>query len=117
MKAKSNMNYSVLGQQDVPPDKRVVSDRLITLSGDTTHERYPAKLRLVTYCDQKTDKEHVFVANNFKTKCRHSIHELTRIVGEPLLDSVYLIEILTIPFDIFKVVTLKQQQLSLSLKF
>jgi hypothetical protein len=33
----------------------------------------------------------------FQTKCRHSLHELTRIIGELLLDTVYLIEILTIP--------------------
>ena len=177
MKAKSNMNYSVLGQQDVPKNKGVVSDCLIALSGDATHEKYPAKLRLVTYFDQKTGEEHVFFTNNFKlaartiadlyksrwqietffkwikqnlkiksflgtsknavmtqiwaamiyylllsfikfqTKCRHSLHELTRIVGELLLDSVYLIEILTIPFDRFKALNQKHQQLSLSLKF
>ena len=53
----------------------------------------------------------------FQTKCRHSLHELTRIVGELLLDTVFLIEILTIPFDRFKTITQKQQQLSLPLKF
>jgi len=49
----------------------------------------------------------------FQTKCRHSLHELTRIIGELFLDSVYLIEILTIPFDRFKLVNHKQEQLSL----
>ncbi len=53
----------------------------------------------------------------FQTKCRHSLHELTRIVGELLLDSIYLVEILTIPFDRFKTITQKQLQLSLPLKF
>jgi hypothetical protein len=43
----------------------------------------------------------------FQSKCRHSLHELTRIMGEILLDSVYIIEILTIPFDIYKAVTHK----------
>jgi IS4 transposase len=49
----------------------------------------------------------------FQTKCRHSLHELTRIIGELLLDSVYLIEILTIPFNRFKLVTQREAQLTL----
>ena len=53
----------------------------------------------------------------FQTKCRHSLHELTRIIGEILLDSSNLIEILTIPFDRFKAIPQKHQQLSLALKF
>jgi len=53
----------------------------------------------------------------FQTKCRHSLHELTRIVGEILLDSVYLIDILTVSFDRFKAVKRKQQQLQFSLRF
>ena len=146
------------------------------LSGVTTHENYPKKLRMVNFIDPKTAEQHVFVTNNFKlaartiadlyksrwqievffkwikqnlkiksflgtsqnavmtqiwvamiyylllsfikfqTKCRHSLHELTHIVGELLLNTVYLIEILTIPFDKFKAVTYKQRQLSLILK-
>jgi IS4 transposase len=43
----------------------------------------------------------------FQTKCRHSLHELTRIVGELLLDTTHLIEILTIPYDKFKLLTQK----------
>ncbi len=38
----------------------------------------------------------------FQTKCRHSLHELTRIIGELFLDTVYLIEILTIPFKMIR---------------
>ena len=49
----------------------------------------------------------------FQTKCRHSLHELTRIIGELFLDTVYLIEILTIPFNRFKLVTQLQRQLTL----
>ena len=177
MKAKSNMKYTVLGQQEVTKNKGIVSDCLIMLSGVASHENYPDKLRMVTYIDQETGELHVFITNNFKlaartiadlyksrwaieiffkwikqnlkiksflgtsknavmsqiwaamiyylllsfikfqTKCRHSLHELTRIVGELLLDTVFLIEILTIPFDRFKTITQKQQQLSLPLKF
>jgi hypothetical protein len=177
MKAKSNMKYTVLGQQEITKNKGIVSDCLIMLSGVASHENYPDKLRMVTYIDQETGELHVFITNNFKlaartiadlyksrwaieiffkwikqnlkiksflgtsknavmtqiwaamiyylllsfikfqTKCRHSLHELTRIVGELLLDTVFLIEILTIPFDRFKTITQKQQQLSLPLKF
>ena len=177
IKAKSNMKYTVLGQQEVTKNKGIVSDCLIMLSGVASHENYPDKLRMVTYIDQETGELHVFITNNFKlaartiadlyksrwaieiffkwikqnlkiksflgtsknavmtqiwaamiyylllsfikfqTKCRHSLHELTRIVGELLLDTVFLIEILTIPFDRFKTITQKQQQLSLPLKF
>jgi hypothetical protein len=177
MKAKSNMNYTVLGQQEFTQNKGVVSDCLIMLSGVTTQDNYPEKLRMVTYIDPETAEYHVFITNNFKlaartiadlyksrwqieiffkcikqnlkiksflgtsknavmtqiwvamiyylllafikfqTKCRHSLHELTRIVGELLLDSIYLVEILTIPFDRFKIITQKHQQLSLPLKF
>ena len=53
----------------------------------------------------------------FQTKCQHSLHEFTRITGELLLDSVYLIEILTIPFDRYKAVTRKKPHLQLSLRF
>ncbi len=49
----------------------------------------------------------------FQTKCKHSLHELTRIVGELLLNSVSLIETLTIPFAQYKRVSHIQTQLSL----
>lgn len=177
MKVKSNMQYVVIGQQDVPKNRGIVSDCRIRLTGQESQENYPDTLRLVTYVDQETGKMHQFFTNNFKlaartiadlyksrwnieiffkwikqnlkiksflgtsknavmtqiwaamiyylllsfikfqTKCRHSLHELTRIVGEILLDTVYLIEILTVPFDRFKALTRKQQQLQLSLRF
>jgi hypothetical protein len=177
VKAKSNMKYTVLGQQDVPKKKGIVSDHHIRFTGLSSRENYPNQLRLVTYVDQETGEKHVFLTNNFKlaartiadlyksrweieiffkwikqnlkiksflgtsqnavmtqiwaamiyylllsfikfqTKCRHSLHELTHIIGEILLDSSNLIEILTIPFDRFKAITHKHQQLSLALKF
>jgi hypothetical protein len=177
IKTKSNMKFTIIGQQEFTKNKGILSDCIITLSGVTTHENYPKKLRMVTFIDQETAEQHVFVTNNFKlaartiadlyksrwqievffkwikqnlkiksflgtsqnavmtqiwvamiyylllsfikfqTKCTHSLHELTHIVGELLLDTVYLIEILTVPFDKFKTFTYKQCQLSLILKF
>ena len=177
MKVKSNMQYKVLRQQDVPQKKGIVSDCQIRLTVPSSQGNYPKTLRLVTYVDQETGEIHKFFTNNFKlaartiadlyksrwqieiffkwikqnlkiksflgtsqnavmnqiwaamiyylllsfikfqTKCRHSLHELTRIVSEILLDSIYLIEILTVPFDTFKKAKRKQQQLQLSLRF
>ena len=83
---------------------------------------YPKELRLVTYIDPESGEQHVFVTNNFTlaartiadlTKCRHSLHELTRIIGEILLDTSNLIETLTIPFEAYIRVKRKQVQLSL----
>jgi hypothetical protein len=49
----------------------------------------------------------------FQTKCRHSLHELTRIIGELLLDTTHLLDILRIPLDKFKLLTQQQAQLTL----
>jgi transposase len=49
----------------------------------------------------------------FQTKCRHSLHELTRIIGELLLDSVHLIEIIGIPLNSYTKVKQKELQLTL----
>ena len=48
----------------------------------------------------------------FQTKCRHSLHELTHIVGELLLDNIYLIETLTITFDEYKRIKSNNTQLA-----
>ena len=48
----------------------------------------------------------------FQTKCRHSLHELTRIIGELLLDNIYLIETLTITFDEYKRIKTNNAQLA-----
>jgi len=37
----------------------------------------------------------------FQTKCRHSLHELTRVVGEMLLDNVHLIEIIGVSLNTY----------------
>ena len=54
---------------------------------------------------------------NFQTKCRHSLHELTRIVRELVFDAVYIIEILALPFNTLNTVTQIKQHLSLLLRF
>ncbi|MBN1294123.1 MAG: transposase [Candidatus Latescibacteria bacterium] len=53
----------------------------------------------------------------FQTKCRHSLHELTRIISEILLFNVNLIEILTVPFNKFIAVKRKKLPAQLSFNF
>ncbi len=173
MKVKSNMQYTVIGQQDVLKKKGIVSDCLIKLTGQESQENYPDTLRLVTYVDQQTGEMHEFFTNNFKlaartiadlyksrwqieiffkwikqnlkiksflgtsknavmtqvwaamiyylllsfikfqTKCRHSLHELTRIIGELLLDNTHLIDIIGVTLVSYTKVKRKQFQLSL----
>jgi len=172
-RVKKNMKYTVLGQQNTPKNKNVISDCRVRLSNYYQSRYYPDPLRLVTIVDPETENQITFMTNiftldartianlyksrweietffkwikqnlkiksflgtsknavltqiwaaliyylllsfiKFQTKCRHSLHELTRIVGELLLDSIYLIEILTIPFNRFKLITQKQAQLTL----
>jgi len=49
----------------------------------------------------------------FQTKCRHSLHELTRIIGELLLDNTHLIEIIGVSRNSYAKVKRNQMQLSL----
>ncbi len=49
----------------------------------------------------------------FQTKCRHSLHELTRIIGELLLDNTHLIEIIGVSMNSYNKVKQKDLQLAL----
>lgn len=49
----------------------------------------------------------------FQTKCKHSLHELTRIIDELLLDNTHLIEIIGISLNSYVKFKRKQVQLSL----
>ena len=49
----------------------------------------------------------------FQTKCRHSLHELTRIIGELLLDNTHILDIIGVTLNSYAIVKRKQLQLSL----
>jgi hypothetical protein len=49
----------------------------------------------------------------FQTKCKHSLHELTRIIGELLLDNTHLIDIINVTLTSYAKVKQKNLQLSL----
>lgn len=65
-RAKDNLNYTVTGQHGSYQKNGVLSDEIITLNGFYQQKDYPKTLRLIRYYDHETDKELVFMTNNFK---------------------------------------------------
>ncbi|HWP92543.1 MAG TPA: IS4 family transposase [Thermodesulfobacteriota bacterium] len=64
-RAKKNINYEIIGQQEVNEKKGLLFDYTIKLKGYYQSRYYPEKLRLVGFYDAETDKELVFLTNNF----------------------------------------------------
>jgi len=63
-RAKSNLSYFVIGQQDVEPGTGVTEDLLIELTGKNTVSDYPELIRMVKYYDEETKKHYTFMTNN-----------------------------------------------------
>lgn len=53
----------------------------------------------------------------FQTRYAYSMHELTRVIGETLMEHVDIIEVLRMKFEMLKLLKPNQPQLALSLKF
>jgi len=53
----------------------------------------------------------------FQTRYAYSMHELTRVIGETLLEHLDIIELLRTNFDKLKLLKVKPEQLALTLKF
>jgi hypothetical protein len=64
-RAKKNIDYQLLGQHAQPKRKNVIADQIIRLAGYNTRWKYPQTLRMITYYDPETDKELIFLTNNF----------------------------------------------------
>lgn len=64
-RAKDNLNYSVVGQQQTDNKKGVLSDEVIELAGFYQKKDYPNNLRLVRYFDKEQEKYLTFLTNNF----------------------------------------------------
>ena len=64
-RSKRNMNFDDLGQHVEPHEKGVISDRIILLSGCNSFKKYPHRMRRVTFYDDETKKQLVFITNNF----------------------------------------------------
>ena len=64
-RAKKNINYEIIGQHQVNKKKGLLFDYTIKLKGYYQSRYYPEELRLVGFYDAETDKELVFLTNNF----------------------------------------------------
>lgn len=64
-RAKSNIDYSVVGQH-IDSGKGVLSNQKISLNGVITSKKYPKELRLIRYYDEERKKTLTFLTNNFK---------------------------------------------------
>ena len=65
-RAKSNLDYTIAGQQANNLPKGVYLDQRVTLSGVTAQGKFPYELRLVHYHDEETGRLLEFLTNNFK---------------------------------------------------
>lgn len=64
-RAKSNLKYEVIGQQEVNEKKGLLCDQTIKLTGYYQSKDYPDDLRLIGFMDPETGKELVFLTDNF----------------------------------------------------
>jgi hypothetical protein len=60
-RAKSNINYAIVGQHEVNKKKGLLFDYTIKLKGYYQSRSYPEKLRLVGFHDRETNKQLVFL--------------------------------------------------------
>lgn len=74
-RAKSNLNYAVVGQHTIDNKKGVISDEIIKLAGVVSMQDYPDNMRLIRYYDKETDKTLVFFTNNF-ILCPYTIAQI-----------------------------------------
>lgn len=65
-RAKSNMDFRITGQHSAGGKNGVLSDRIIHLNGQTSSQKYPARMRLITFKDEETGKIYQFITNNFR---------------------------------------------------
>ena len=60
------MRFQCLGQHSISTQKGVQFDHVVQASDPKQREKYPDKLRLVGFWDEKTNKVYTFLTNNFK---------------------------------------------------
>jgi hypothetical protein len=64
-RSKKNTQFKRLYSHDTDRNTGVIADQTITLSGVTSCDDYPEKLRRIVYRDPETNKRLVFLTNNF----------------------------------------------------
>ena len=65
IRAKKNMKFRRLYSQKVDKSSGVLCDQVIRVSGFYAQKDYPDKMRRIKYHDEETDKNFVFLTNNF----------------------------------------------------
>jgi len=69
-RAKSNMDYEVIGQHKPIKHKSIISDVLIKLVGLKTRTYYPEELRLIDYIDEKSGRYYNLITNNMSISAK-----------------------------------------------
>jgi len=65
-RAKDNLKFKLLGQQDIPQKKGLQFDHIVQIENTKQRLKYPGKLRLIGFFDHDTNKTYMFLTNNFK---------------------------------------------------
>jgi hypothetical protein len=65
-RAKENLRFQLLGQQEIPRKKGLQFDQTVQIKNPKKRKIYPGKLRLIGYFDHENNKTYLFVTNNFK---------------------------------------------------
>ena len=65
-RAKENLRFEFLGQQDIPKKKGLQFDHIVQIKSPRQRKRFPGKLRLIGYFDHEKNKTYMFLTNNFK---------------------------------------------------
>ncbi len=67
---KSNTGYRAIRNQQAMPDKGVLADQTVELTGQPRSGEDRLHLRRIEYRDNETGQEYVFMTNNFKLAAR-----------------------------------------------
>lgn len=65
-RAKRNMDYRIAGQHSKVFKNGVLSDNIIYLKAEGSYDKYPARMRLILFKDERTGKLYQFLTNNFR---------------------------------------------------
>jgi len=69
-RAKTNAKYEVLKSLPVDSSNGVLSDEIIQFTGCYTRKKYPKTLRRICYFDAESNKEYVFLTNDFDLEAK-----------------------------------------------
>jgi hypothetical protein len=64
-RTKDNMNYRRLYSHPKDTTKGILYDQTILLNNHYTSKDYPEKIRIIKFKDEQTEKELIFLTNNF----------------------------------------------------